>query len=46
MSYTDNDFITKFDETKDLPEEVVLCLLKRNEITCHDIDIFSFLVKW
>ena len=29
-----------------LPEEVLLCLLKRNEITCHDINIFVFLVKW
>jgi len=46
MSYTNNDFVTKFDETKDLPEKVLLCLLKRNEIICHDIDIFSFLVKW
>lgn len=46
MSYTNNDFVTKFDETKDLPEEVLLCLLKRNDITSHEADIFSFLVKW
>ncbi|XP_065892814.1 kelch repeat and BTB domain-containing protein 8-like [Dysidea avara] len=46
MSYTNNDFVTKFDETKDLPEEIMLLLLDRNDIKSHEIDIFSFLVKW
>ena len=27
MSYTNNNFVNKFDQTKDLPEEVMLPLL-------------------
>jgi len=46
MSYTNNDFVTKFDETKDLPGEVLLYLLKRYDVACHEIEIFTFLVKW
>ena len=46
MSYTNNDFVTKFDQTKDLPEEVMLPLMKCFGITCYDIEIFEFLVKW
>ena len=46
MSYTNNDFVTKFDETKDLPEEVMLPLLQRADIDCHEVDIFNFLAKW
>ena len=46
MSYTNNDFVTTFDETKDLPEEVMLQVLKCFGITCYDIDIFEFLIKW
>ena len=46
MSYTNNDFVTKFDETKDLPEEVMLHLLKHDDVRVHEIDIFKFLVKW
>ena len=46
MSYTNNDFVTKFDQTKDLPEEVMLPLLKCSSIPCHEIEIFEFLVKW
>jgi len=46
MSYTKNDFVTKFDETKDLPEEVLHALLQRGDINCHEVDIFDFLAKW
>ena len=46
MSYTNNDFVTKFDQTKDLPEEVMLPLLQRGDINCHEVDIFDFLTKW
>ena len=45
MFYTNNDFIAKFDSTKDLPEEVLLQLLQM-DITNHEVDIFGFLVKW
>ena len=45
MHYTNNDFITKFDSTKDLPEEVLLHLLQM-DITNHEVDVFDFLVKW
>ena len=46
MSFTNNDFVTKFDETKDLPEEVMLPLLKSYGITQPEINVFEFLVKW
>ena len=46
MSYTNNDFVTKFDETKDLPEEVLLYLLNNDEVKVCEIEIFEFLVKW
>jgi len=46
MNYTNNDFVTKFDETKDLPEEVVLALLQRGDINSHEVNIFEFLTKW
>ena len=45
MCYTNNDFIAKFDSTKDLPEEVLLQLLQM-DITNHEVEIFDFLVKW
>ena len=45
MCYTNRDFITRFDTTKDLPEEVLLQLLPM-DITNHEIDVFDFLVKW
>ena len=45
MFYTNSDFITSFDSTKDLPEEVLLQLLQM-DITNHEIDVFEFLVKW
>ena len=45
MQYTNNDFITKFDGTKDLPEKVLLQLLQM-DITNHEVDVFDFLVKW
>ena len=45
MAYTNIDFISKFDTTKDLPEEMLLQLLQM-DITNHEVDIFNFLVKW
>ena len=45
MHYANNDFIAKFDSTKDLPEEVLLRLLQM-DITNHEVDVFDFLVKW
>ena len=32
MSYCNNDFVSSFDKIKDLPEEVLLLLLQRNDI--------------
>ena len=46
MSYTSNDFVTKFDQTKDLPEEVLLYLLTKDDVGVCELDIFEFLVKW
>ena len=46
MCYCKCDFISKFDETKDLPEEVIFYLLQRNDIQNPEIEIFDFLVKW
>ena len=43
MLYSNSD---KFDENKDLPEEVLLFLLQRNDICNAEVDIFDFLVKW
>ena len=45
MLYTNNDFITKFDDTKELPEEILIQLLQM-DITNHEVDVFDFLVKW
>ena len=45
MLYTNNDFINKFDDTKELPEEILIQLLQM-DITNHEVDIFDFLVKW
>ena len=41
-----SDFASKFDDTKDFPEELLLCLLQRNDIPNPEMDIFNFLVKW
>ena len=46
MCYTDCSFIDKFDQTKNLPEEILLPLLQRNDISNPEIDIFNFLTKW
>ena len=43
MCYCDSDFAK---ETKDLPKEVLLCLLQRNDIYNPEIELFIFLVKW
>ena len=46
MCYCKCDFIGKFDETKNLPEEVLLYLLQRNDILSPEVEIFDYLVKW
>ena len=46
MCYSDSNFIRMFDETKDLPEDVLLSLLQRDDIADPEIEIFDFLVKW
>ena len=46
ISFTNNDFVTKFDQTKDLPEEILLILLEKNDIRSHEVDIFRFLIEW
>ena len=46
MCYSNCDFVSKFDETKDLPEELLFFLLQRDDISNPEIDIFDFLVKW
>ena len=44
MCYTSSGFIDKFDETKNLPEEVLLLLLQKDDNP--ELDIFNFLTKW
>ena len=46
MCFCNNDFVSKFDKIKDLPEEVLLFLLQRNDIDNAEIELFDFLVKW
>ena len=46
MCYTNCSFINEFDETKSLPEEILLPLLQRNDIPNPEIDIFDYLIKW
>ena len=46
MCYCNCDFISNFDETKNLPEEILLYLLQRNDILLPEIEIFDYLVKW
>ena len=46
MCYCNNDFVSKFDVIKDLPEEVLLLLLQRNDIDNPEIELSDFLVKW
>ena len=46
MIYSNYDAIGKFDETKTLPEEILLNLLQRNDIHYPEIDIYDYLVKW
>lgn len=46
MCYSNCDFVNKFDENKDLPEEMLLFLLQRSDICNAEVDIFDFLVKW
>ena len=45
MLYTNDDFIAKFDDNKDLPEEIMLQLLQI-DTAHHEIEIFDFLEKW
>ena len=46
MCFFDTDFVSEFEKAKDLPEEVLLCLLQRNDVYNPEIDLFNFLVKW
>ena len=46
MCFCNNDFVSKFDKIKDLPEEVLLFLLQRNDIDNAEIELFDFLIKW
>ena len=46
IHYTNNAWIANFDTTKDLPEEILLFLLKRKDIPCNELDVFRYLVKW
>ena len=46
MCYTNCGFINEFDETKNIPEEILLPLLQRNDIPNPEIDIFDFLIRW
>ena len=46
--YTNNNnyFVVKFDELKDLPENLILSLLPRDDVENPEIDIFNFLIRW
>ena len=46
MKLTDNNFIAHHAHTKNLPEEVLLCLLHHDDLLNHDAEIFEFLVYW
>ena len=46
MCYFHTDFVSEFEKAKDLPEEVLLCMLQRNDVYNPEIDLFNFLVKW
>ena len=46
MCYTNNKSVAKFDEVKDLTEDVILSLLPRNDVENPEVDIFNFLVRW
>ena len=46
LSLCKGDFASKFEETKDLPEEVLFFMLQRNYTYNPEIELFDFLVKW
>ena len=46
MCYTSSNFVTIFNFTKSLPEEILLSLLQRDDIPNPELDIFNFLVNW
>ena len=46
MCYTNNNYVAKFDKVKDLPEEIILSLLPRDDVENPEEDIFNFLVRW
>ena len=46
MCFCNNDLVANFDSIKDLPEEIVLLLLQRDDINNPEVDLFYFLVKW
>ena len=46
MCYTSSNFIDKFDDTRNLPEEILLLLLQRDDIPNPELDIFNYLINW
>ena len=46
MNFTKNNFVSNFDEVKDLPEEIMLLLLQSDGIPTYEGDILEFLIKW
>ena len=46
MKLTNNDFIANTTHAKNIPEQVLLCLLHHNDFSIHDVKIFEFLVYW
>ena len=46
MKLTNKHFITYLAHTKNIPEEVLLCLLHHDDLSDHDTEIFEFLVYW
>ena len=46
MRYCNNNLASNFDSIKDLPEEIVLFLLQRNDIDNLEVDLLYFLLRW
>ena len=45
IAYIDYDITVNFSKTRDIPEEVLLCLLEF-DLANDDLEVFRFLVKW
>ena len=46
ISFTNNNFISNFDEVKDIREEVMLHMLQSDGLVAYEADILDFLIKW